>query len=364
MPRAGLRLAPPAVIVHNRQGPGQESSAERARQVYGHGSGGFGTGSPNAGCGTGDRLRHEAVYYHGPDDYQSAVQAFVRDGLADGQPALVAVPGPAAELIRDGLPAGQGPDVAFADMTRLGRNPGRIISAVWDFLDQNPGQPVRFVAEPAWPGRSAAELRETAVHEAMLNQALATAPVHALCAYDAGLLPPRIIASATLTHPFLRISGATRPNTDYTGLAGSSSARSLAAPPARARRLAYTTDLRAVREAVADYAEQAGLAGERLADLIIAVSEVAANTTRHTAAGGILHMWRTRSEVICEIGDTGRITDPLVGRRRSPGSGGLGLWVVHQLCDLVELRSGRRGTRIRMHMRLDGEPAGRPAPEG
>jgi len=322
------------------------------------------TGS-DAGCGTGDRLRHEAVYYHEPDEYRRAVQAFVRDGLADGQPALVAVPGSSAELICYGLlSAGQGADVVFTDMAQLGRNPARIISAVWDFLDRHPGQQVRFVSEPAWPGRTAAELRETAVHEFMLNQAFAAAPVHALCAYQSGVLAPRVLASATLTHPFLRISGATRPNTDYAGLARPPAARSLSPPPARARQLAYATDLRAVREAVADYAERAGLTGERLADLIIAVSEVAANTTRHTSAGGMLYMWRTRSEVICETRDTGRIADPLVGRRRSPGAGGLGLWVVHQLCDLVELRTGRRGTRIRMHMRLDGAPGGHLASEG
>ena len=326
--------------------------------MRGHGPGGLVTAA-DAGCGTGGMLRHEAVYYHGPDDYRSAVQDFLCAGPAGGEPALVAVPGPSAELIRDDLASAGAGDVVFADITQLGRNPGRIISAVWDFLDRHPREPVRFVSEPAWPGRSAAELRETALHESMLNQAFASSPVSALCAYQVGVLAPRVIASATRTHPYLRASGAAQPNTDYAGLARPRFGHSLSPPPARARQLAYTTDLRAVREAVADYAEQAGLTGERLADLIIAVSEVAANTTRHTSAGGTLHMWHTRSEVICETSDQGQIADPLVGRRRSPGSGGLGLWVVHQLCDLVELRTGRRGTRIRMHMRLE-----RPAAAG
>lgn len=344
--------------MHNGQAPGQVSAAGHAEMVHGHGSGGP-VAEPDSGCGTGGKLRHEAVYYHGPDDYQSAVQEFLRDGLTGGQPALVAVPGPSADLLRAGLAPHAGAEVVFADMTQLGRNPGRIIPAVWDFLDRYPRQPVRFVSEPAWPGRSAAELRETALHESMLNQAFATSPVSALCAYHIGSLAPRVIASATRTHPYLRASGTSRPNTDYTGLTRPRFGRALSPPPAGARQLAYTTDLRAVREAVADHAEQAGLTGEPLADLIIAVSEVAANTTRHTSAGGTLHMWHTRAEVICEISDQGQIADPLVGRRRTPGSGGLGLWVVHQLCDLVELRTGRRGTRIRMHMRLE-----RPATAG
>jgi hypothetical protein len=32
--------------------------------------------------------------------------------------------------------------------------------------------------------------------------------------------------------------------------------------------------------------------------------------------------------------------------------GGHGLWLVHQVCDLVEIRSGDAGTTIRLHMNL------------
>jgi hypothetical protein len=56
--------------------------------------------------------------------------------------------------------------------------------------------------------------------------------------------------------------------------------------------------------------------------------------------------------VICQVSDSGCITDPLVGLRRPLGPGGMGLWVVNQVCDLVELRTGKRGTTIRMHMSL------------
>jgi hypothetical protein len=38
--------------------------------------------------------------------------------------------------------------------------------------------------------------------------------------------------------------------------------------------------------------------------------------------------------------------------RAAPG-GGRGLWVVHQVCDLAQIRSGPAGTTIRVHMRLD-----------
>jgi hypothetical protein len=42
-----------------------------------------------------------------------------------------------------------------------------------------------------------------------------------------------------------------------------------------------------------------------------------------------------------------------VGRRR-PDHGaetGRGLWLINQVCDLVELRTGACGTTVRMHLR-------------
>jgi hypothetical protein len=34
--------------------------------------------------------------------------------------------------------------------------------------------------------------------------------------------------------------------------------------------------------------------------------------------------------------------------------GGNGLWLVNQVCDLVQARTGQAGTTIRLHMRLNG----------
>ncbi len=58
-------------------------------------------------------------------------------------------------------------------MAELGRNPARIIPEVQAFTDKHPGQRVRFVGEPIWPGRSAAEICEATRHEALLNLAFA-----------------------------------------------------------------------------------------------------------------------------------------------------------------------------------------------
>jgi anti-sigma regulatory factor (Ser/Thr protein kinase) len=116
----------------------------------------------------------------------------------------------------------------------------------------------------------------------------------------------------------------------------------------------YTTDLAGVRAVVQEYASGAGLAESRVIDLVLAVSEVAANTIRHAKSPGALTMWHDASEVVCQIHDEGVITDPLAGRRRPSleASGGHGLWIVSQVCDKVEISSGEAGTTIRLHMRL------------
>ena len=65
------------------------------------------------------------------------------------------------------------------------------------------------------------------------------------------------------------------------------------------------------------------------------------------------------NELVCQVQDSGYIDDPLAGRRRptADAGGGHGLWLVHQVCDLVELRSAPGETVIRLHMRLNSKSA-------
>jgi anti-sigma regulatory factor (Ser/Thr protein kinase) len=109
-----------------------------------------------------------------------------------------------------------------------------------------------------------------------------------------------------------------------------------------------------VREFVRIQADLAGLSAFRTGDLVIAVSELAANTLRHTQGDGTLHIWLEPGEMICEIHDDGHITDPLAGHVRPAATSGHGhgLWVVRQLCDSVDIRSNSGGTTIQLRMRI------------
>lgn len=298
----------------------------------------------------GSGTRHVAWFYRTPAEYRRAVDEFVRAGQASGEPVLVAVP--RTQLPPDfGVLAG--PDVTMTDMTEMGRNPARIIPALRAFCDQHPGQPVRYFGEPAWLSRSVPELQETARSEALLNLAFADAHVIIMCAYNSALLPQSVIADVAATHPAELRSGAMcasssyREPADYLGKLD----KPLIAPAA-AEALEYGRDLRPVRALVAAAGQRAGLDPSRCTDLVIAASEVAANTLRHTTGTGIIRLWSADDEVLCQVEDGGFIADPLAGHRRpvSNRPGGQGLWLVNQLCDLAEISTSELGTTIRLHM--------------
>lgn len=306
----------------------------------------------------GDGLRHVALLYRGQAEYLAAATSFVREALDRKEPAYVAVPGAKMSLLRSALSAGagEGDRVAFADMARIGRNPARIIPAVRAFIDQHPGERVCYLGEPAWPARTDSELREAAKHEALVNLAFAGMPVTIWCPYDISGLPAAALTDSERTHPVLRQRGHNRPSTGYLGPDSipPRCEQPLAHPPSWAQRRHYLLDLRPVRDLVASYAARVGLAWDRMPDLVLAVSEVAANTLRHTASGGTVQVWHTGGEILCQIDDNGRIADPLAGRVRPAGDElrGHGLWLVNQVCDLVEVRTGVIGTTIRLHMSL------------
>ncbi|HEY2579018.1 MAG TPA: sensor histidine kinase [Streptosporangiaceae bacterium] len=301
-----------------------------------------------------DGLNHHALFYRDQREYLAPVTSFVLDGLASGQPAFIAVPGAIGQLLRGRLGA-QSSQLAHADMAETGRNPARIIPELLTFLDRHDGQHCRVVTEPVWPGRSDAELCETARHEALINVAFAGTPVSILCPYHTDGQAGSVLEWAHCTHPSVTSDGVTGPSTSYAG-AGSlppECDNPLPDPPPTADTLSYSTDLWPIRRLVASCADRGGLSGDRSANLVLAASEIAANTLRHTDGGGTLHVWQTRRELLCQLQDGGWITDPLAGRRRRPAiERGHGLWLVNQVCDLVELRTGQAGTTVRLHMNL------------
>ncbi|MER5733241.1 sensor histidine kinase [Streptomyces sp. NPDC002138] len=320
-----------------------------------------GSTPPVAGPGA---FVHPALFYRDLKEYVTGVGDFVRAALRADEPVLVAVPGPHLDALRRSLGAGEGGDpqgdgVEFVDMGGLGRNPGRILAALQEFADRHPGRTARIVGEPIWPGRSPAEVREATRHEALINTAFAGRPATILCPYDTAALPAAVVADARRTHPTLIEDGYDRPSPRYTDAAVVCSDCDLPLPEPVAVGLVldYSAgELARVREHAQAWAHGTDLAPARRADLVLAVSEAAANSLAHGGGSGTLRLWTTGTGtggVVAEVRDAGRFANPLAGRRRpalASGDGGRGLWMIHQLCDLVEVRALDTGLTLRLHM--------------
>ena len=106
--------------------------------------------------------------------------------------------------------------------------------------------------------------------------------------------------------------------------------------------------LYALRAAVQAHTGRAGLPEDRASEVVLAVHELAANAVAHGAGHGRLRIWDLADVLSCEVVDGGppdaasraaEVTDPW------PAEDGHGLWLVRQVADQLDLRSGSRGTR-------------------
>ena len=299
---------------------------------------------------------HPALLYRDTDEYLDATVPFVRDGLAAGEPVAVAVPTANLALLRRAL----GPDeerVVWRDMTVAGRNPGAIIPTVLlAFANAHADQRVRIIGEPIWAGRTSAEYPACAQHEALINSAFAGRAATILCPYDVSALDPAWVDDAHRTHPVMETATLRWDSPRYTDPVAVAAGFNQPLPQPPPGAASVTVDLVTVRGArrfAAERATLAGLSEARIPDLALAINELAANSIRHGGGSGRLAVWVEDDQVVCQLQDGGFLTDPLAGRIPPPirSSGGRGLMMVNQLCDLVRVHTTTSGTTVRIYMR-------------
>ena len=305
-------------------------------------------------------LEHEAMFYADRDQFLAGIVPFLREGLAAGEPALVALVPPKIALVRAAL-GSDADEVTFVDMIGLGGNPARIIPAWRAFTAAHDGRAARLrgIGELIWAARRPVEILEAQLHEQLLNVAFEPGPSLLLrCPYDTAALPAAVIAEARRSHPVLAADGTARHSTDFDGSKHAVAAfeSDLPGAPLTAHHLDFSGDagLAAARQIVGSHASDAGLDPHRAADLRLAISELVANSVAY-GGGGSLALWCEDRRFVCEVRDGGRIHDVLAGRVE-PGSDwitGRGLWLVNQICELVQLRSSAAGTVIRVHTSIN-----------
>ena len=302
-----------------------------------------------------DGYLHDVMLWSGQRSFVAAAADFVRQGVLAGEVALVALPAVRLRAVRAALGEAAG-QVRFAEMETLGANPACIIQAWVDFVAEAGDRPSRGVGEPLWAGRSGVEVSECQLHDALLNDAIpAAAPLWLRCPYEVDALADEVVQQALHTHPWVAdTDGSALANDSFGGhdLGATAFASALpAAPPATIVRAITPDTIRAVRDLALQVARVCGISDDRAADLGLALHELGVNSVVHGRGTGTLRLWRTSQALVCEVTDEGVVADPLAGRL-APGTeepDGRGLWMVNQLCDLVQLRSSAAGTAVRVH---------------
>lgn len=119
--------------------------------------------------------------------------------------------------------------------------------------------------------------------------------------------------------------------------------------------------LSSLRAAVLAEAAVAGMSGDRAADVMLAVHELAANAVFHGAGAGRLAMLVRNGRLFCQVSDAGRSRADT--RAAGNGSGppqpwpiqrGHGLWVVHATADQVSVSFGSSGSQVTAVFTLPG----------
>lgn len=303
-----------------------------------------------------ENFRHEALFYSGDEEFMAHSTRFIQAGLMASEPVLVAVIPRKIELLKDAL-GSDADEVLFVDMAATGRNPARIIPVWHGFIQARPesARRVRGIGEPIWAGRTGEEIVEVQRHESLINLAFSEACGWILCPYDTSQLGEDVLEEAYRTHPHIAAGNSRETSRTYQSVKDIRPALDSPLPSPRGEVQTMevgTGSLAGARRFVEARARAFGFSDEKVEDLKLTVSELVANTLVHGGGAGRLMLWEEGRDLVLEVSDAGEFNQPLVGRKTPTVTqeGGRGMWMVNQLCDLVQMRTHPGGSIIRVRM--------------
>lgn len=292
---------------------------------------------------------HETVFYGSDDEFVSAIVPFLKEGVDAREPTLVSVGEKNSALIRKAMPNVS--DLVFLPSAKHFTRPASTIRSCTQFVQghlASGAHQVRMLGDVPHAGLGL-PWAPWARYEAVANHAYSRFPLWKLCPYDTRLMSPQVRKDVECTHPRVAtLEGGHNLNDRYLDPTEFFSGLSEADQDP----LEQTTPLvdlwdptaAAAREAVATLSGHSSVKPDALSNLITAVSEVVTNALVHGLPPVQLKAWAASDRLVVSVHDSGEgPTDPFAGLIPSESivSGGLGLWIAHQLCNQVAyLRSG------------------------
>lgn len=295
---------------------------------------------------------HEAVFYGGEGELLDVAIPFLREGIEAGEPVLVGFGVDHSGLVREALPDGR---VRFLSGGAMYARPASAVAAYRQLLRE-------YVEAGAHQIRIIGELAPTdfgetwhwwARYESAINELYDDFPLWSMCAYDTRTTPRHVLDDVARTHPSVAMpAGRHEPSLQYIPPAAFlTSRRPLALDPLQhADPVVRLTDapLADFRRAV-DEANSVGLPRDSVDNLKVAVNEVVTNALRYGHPPVEVRYWAGDGRMIVAVTNKGGAPDdPFIGLRPAAHAphGGLGLWLVHQLCDDVRLDRGADGFTV------------------
>lgn len=307
---------------------------------------------PDQGIGLAGAV-HEAVLYSAPDELAHQLVPLLRPSLDDGAPVVAVLDGPTRSHLRAAL--GDDVDrVEFPDPATVHRVPPFTVAVRWARVSRKATPTGRAtVVGQHVAGLPGCEPTHWARLDIGINVAVAGLPITVLCPYRADdrdlprvrathphlVTADGVVASPTYRHPRDAVVEFPPPPPGDLG------------PPAA--ELAITADrLGALRQTVAEVACRGGTVPGRVADLVLAVNEIASNSIEHGPGRGHLRLWSGADGMTAEVTDTGTTDLPFAGMVAPPPTGvrGRGLWLASELCDVLQVWSDAAGTTVRLGM--------------
>lgn len=293
--------------------------------------------------------QHEAVLHSGADDLARLLGPRVRGTVAAGDVVVAVVDRAAETALRAALgPAVDG--VEFLDPAEVHAVPAFTVAVRFARTSrraERPGGRAMVIAQHL-PGLTVDDPGHWNRLDIALDVAIAGLPVTVLCPCDDGS------AGIAATHPVLTTdagsvaSGTYRPPAEAVIDYPPPPPPDLGAPAAEM--VFGVAGLAALRHVVADVGGRTGLGTDRVADLVLAVNELASNSVEHGPGTGRFRMW-TDAGVVAEISDDGGDMDaPFPGLVPPPpeGARGRGLWLASELCDVLQVWSDADRTVVRV----------------
>jgi anti-sigma regulatory factor (Ser/Thr protein kinase) len=305
-------------------------------------------GSPDAATPPG--LVHRALVHHGEDELLAHLTTFAREGVEAGDETMVVASPRRLWAVRSEVgadaPVGWLPNritstrvgVAFDDIRRqvaARAGDGRVrVAADWDLT-----------------GMTGSERRAFMRWEAAATAILAHADATVLCCHDGA--DPAVAAGARATHPQVWSEAGWGADAAYRPPADHLRAAEAPAPPdGEPLLLGDPWDLARIRERIGGAGVAAGVDARVLADFQIAANEAAVNALWHARGPRDARVSVTDGALVFEVRDGGPGLDPL--RAHDPpapgGDSGRGLWIAHQLADVVQVIPDDGGTRLRLEV--------------